>query len=89
MSGITTGCVLEVPNTGQTLMADAFSEDGTSWVQCLSAPFATNPITFQTPVIVRQKTGTTIDWEKAGQVINTPDINHGCYRFQIGDPTRK
>lgn len=89
VAGVTTQCVLEVPNTGQTLMADAFSEDGTSWVQCLSAPFANNPIVFQTPLAIRQKTGSSVDWEKAAQVINTPDINHGCYRFQIGDPTRK
>lgn len=89
VAGVTTGCILEVPNTGQTLIADAFSEDGTSWVQCLSAPFANSPIKFQLPITVRQKSGTTVNWEKAAQVINTPDINHGCYRFQIGDPTRK
>lgn len=89
VAGITTGCVMEVPNTGQTLMADAFSEDGTSWVQCLSAPFINNPIVFQSPLTLRQKTGSSVDWSKDLQVINTPDINHGCYRFQIGDPTRK
>ncbi len=81
INGITVDIIQEVPNTGQTLMADAFSEDGTTWIQCLASPFDGHPITFQSPVIIAG--------QPDQQVVNVPQSNHGIYRFQIGDATRK
>lgn len=78
--GVTVQCVQEFPSTNQSLQADAFSEDGTTWIQCLSAPFVNNPITFQAPCIVDGKNL---------QIYNMPADNHGVYRFQVADPTRK
>lgn len=79
IAGITTGFIYEFPNTGQGLTADAFTEDGTTWIQCLASPFDGRPIPFQAPVILGGKTM---------QVVNVPESNHGVYRFQIGDATR-
>lgn len=79
IGGITTGFVYEFPSTGQTLVADAYTEDGTSWIQCLASPFDAKPIVFQAPVILNGKTL---------QVVNVPESNHGIYRFRIGDATR-
>lgn len=80
IGGITTGVIIEVPDTAQGLTADAFTEDGGTWVQCLVSPFASRPIKFQTPVIMG---------ERKLQVMNVPESNHGIYRFQVGDPTRR
>lgn len=80
INGVTVTCVQEFPSTGQSLQADAFSEDGTTWIQCLAAPFDSAPITFQDPVMLNGK---------RLQVYNVPETNHGVYRFQVADPTRK
>lgn len=80
IGGVTTDCIQEFPSTGQSLEADAFTEDGTTWIQCLASPFADSPITFQAPVILNGKNL---------QVYNVPENNHGIYRFQVADPTRR
>lgn len=72
--------ILETPDTAQTLLADAYSEDGGTWIQCLESPFDGHPITFQAPVIIG---------DRKLQVMNIPESNHGIYRLQVGDPTRK
>lgn len=84
VAGVTVDILAEVPTTGESILAGAFSEDGTSWVQCLVSPFtlAGKAPYFQAPVI--------IGWaEVNAQLVNTPASNHGIYRFQIGDATRR
>lgn len=80
INGVTVDFLYEVPSTGQTLGADMFTEDGTSWIQFLVSPFGGNTIPFQAVVILNEKTL---------QLVNVPESNHGIYRCQIGDPTRK
>lgn len=84
VAGVTVDILAEVPTTGESILSGAFSEDGTSWISCLVSPFTdvNKKPYFQAPVI--------IGWAEVNvQIVNTPASNHGIYRFQIGDATRR
>ncbi len=82
VAGVTVDILAEVPTTGQSLLAGSFSDDGISWIQCLVSPFTDRKPYFQAPVILQ--------WaDIQAQIVNVPGSNHGIYRFQIGDATRR